>query len=416
VARQASLQLEVVGTITDNRCCAPRLSADGSHVMNTVRRLIYGEVLAAIALVAVGFLALFFFFDLIDELQYIGRNNGVSSASDVYETRHALLYVALLIPNHLYELLPISVLIGTIFVMARLAQSSEYTILRTSGLGPWRALKLLLGLGAFFVALSFAVGDYVAPASERLAQLLKGRYQDKITVGQTGAWLKEKKANSSYIVNVKELLPTNGMRGVQIFEFNAKGLITSTTQAPLATFLDRQTWSLQSPVRTDFLVPSTPDATVAASAAQTGGRVTRTTQATATWQTELSPEMVSVALLKPERMGTIDLYNYVRHLDANGQTAQRYEIEFWKKVFYPLSCFVMVMLARPFAYLHFRSGGIAGYVFAGVMIGISFFLLNNVFGYIGNLRSWTPWLAAATPGLIYMTVSLGAFGWLVLRR
>ncbi len=384
--------------------------------MNTVRRLIYGEVLAAIALVAVGFLALFFFFDLIDELQYIGRNNGVSSASDVYETRHALLYVALLIPNHLYELLPISVLIGTIFVMARLAQSSEYTILRTSGLGPWRALKLLLGLGAFFVALSFAVGDYVAPASERLAQLLKGRYQDKITVGQTGAWLKEKKANSSYIVNVKELTPTNGMRGIQIFEFDAKGLIMSTTQAPLATFLDQQTWLLQSPARTDFLVPSTPDAPVAGRAAKTGTKVSRTTRASATWQTELSPEMVSVALLKPERMGTIDLYNYVRHLDANGQTAQRYEIEFWKKVFYPLSCFVMVMLALPFAYLHFRSGGIAGYVFAGVMIGISFFLLNNVFGYIGNLRSWTPWLAAATPGLIYMTVSLGAFGWLVLRR
>ena len=384
--------------------------------MNTVRRLIYGEVLAAIALVAIGFLALFFFFDLIDELQYIGRNNGVGSASEVYKIRHALLYVALLIPNHLYELLPISVLIGTIFVMARLAQSSEYTILRTSGLGPWRALRLLLTLGAFFVVLSFVVGDYVAPASERLAQLLKGQYQDKITVGKTGAWLKEKKADSSYIVNVKELTPTNAMRGVQIFEFNAKGLITATTQAPLATFVDNKTWSLEDSVRTDFLVPTASGTTPMGVSTQTLAKVTRTTQAKSEWQTELSLEMVSVALLKPERMGTIDLYNYVRHLDANGQTAQRYEIEFWKKVFYPLSCFVMVMLALPFAYLHFRSSGIAGYVFAGVMIGISFFLLNNVFGYIGNLRSWTPWLAAATPGLIYMTISLGAFGWLVFQR
>ena len=384
--------------------------------MKTIRRLIYGEILAAISLVAMGFLTLFFFFDLADELQYIGRNNGVGSVADVYEIRHALLYVALLIPNHLYELLPISVLIGTIFVMARLAQSSEYTILRTSGLGPWRALKLLLELGAFFVVMSFAIGDYVAPESERLAQLLKSRYQGKITVGQTGAWLKEKTINGSYIVNVKELTPANAMRGIQIFEFNAKGLITSTTQAPLATFLDRKTWMLQNPVRIDFVGPSSPDMTAAGVAVQTRAKVNRTALPSASWPTELSPEMVSVALLKPERMGTIDLYNYVRHLDANGQTAQRYEIEFWKKVFYPLSCFVMVMLALPFAYLHFRSGGLAGYVFAGVMIGISFFLLNNVFGYIGNLRSWTPWLAAATPGLIYMTVSLGAFGWLVFRH
>ena len=380
--------------------------------MKTVRRLIYGEVLVAIALVAVGFLALFFFFDLVDELQYLGRNNGLSSAADVYQIRHALLYVALLIPNHLYELLPISVLIGTIFVMSRLAQSSEYTILRTSGLGPWRALKLLLALGAFFVVLSFVVGDYVAPASERLAQLLKGRYQDRITVGQTGAWLKEKQGNASYVVNVKALTPDNAMQGVRIFEFDAKGLITSTTQAPLATFASDNTWRLQQPARTDFVVPTTADPTTATAMAQ----VNRTTQNSTAWRTDLTAEMVSVALLKPERMGTIDLYNYVRHLDANGQTAQRYEIEFWKKVFYPLSCFVMVMLALPFAYLHFRSSGTASYVFAGVMIGISFFLLNNVFGYIGNLRNWEPWLAAAAPGLLYMAVSLGAFGWLVFRR
>lgn len=380
--------------------------------MKTIRRLIYGEVLAAIALVALGFLALFFFFDLVDELQYLGKSSGINAA-DIYQIRHALLYVGLLIPNHLYELLPISVLIGTIFVMARLAQSSEYTILRTSGLGPWRALKLLLALGALFVVFSFAVGDYVAPASERAAQLLKARYQNKITIGQTGAWLKEKQAYNTYVVNVKTLSPDNEMQGVQVFEFNNKGLVVSTTQAPLATFAAGDAWLLHKAVRAEFEVSAGITTTAKSEEA---AKVNRATLETFRWPTEISAEMVSVALLKPERMGTIDLFNYVRHLDANGQTAQRYEIEFWKKVFYPLSCLVMVMLALPFAYLHFRSGGIAGYVFAGVMIGISFFLLNNVFGYIGNLRNWMPWLAAATPGLLYMVVSLGAFGWLVLRR
>src|SRR5665811_1959107 len=175
--------------------------------MKTIRRMIYGEVLVAIALVTLGFLALFLFFDLVDELQYLGKNNGLGGDANIYQLRHALLYVALLIPNRLYELLPISVLIGAIFVMTRLAQSSEYTILRTSGLGPWRCLKLLLALGAFFTVFSFAVGDYVAPASERAAQLLRARYQGKITIGQTGAWLKEKQANNTYVVNVKELSP-----------------------------------------------------------------------------------------------------------------------------------------------------------------------------------------------------------------
>lgn len=386
--------------------------------MKTIRRLIYGEVLTAIALVAMGFLALFFFFDMVDELQYLGKNNGLPSglptASDIYQIRHALVYVALLIPNHLYELLPISVLIGTIFVMARMAQSSEYTILRTSGLDPWRALIMLLNLGAIFVVLSFVIGDYLAPLSERTAQLLKARYQGIITVGQTGAWLKEKQGYNSVIANVRTLSPDNEMLGLQIFEFNNKGLVVSKMQAASASFGLDDSWQLHNVTRTEFNVPSSP-ATASNQSTQTAG-VARDSVANFRWPTEITQEMVSVALLKPERMGTLDLFNYIRHLDANGQSAQRYEIEFWKKVFYPLSCLVMVMLALPFAYLHFRSGGIAAYVFAGVMIGISFFLLNNVFGYVGNLQNWQPWLAAAAPGMLYMAISLGAFGWLVLRR
>mgnify|MGYP006367406989 CR=1 FL=1 len=63
-----------------------------------------------------------------------------------------------------------------------------------------------------------------------------------------------------------------------------------------------------------------------------------------------------------------------------------------------------------------RSGGIAGYVFGGVMAGISFFLLNNVFGYAGSLQNWSPLWSAAAPGLTYSVLSLAAFGWLVLRR
>ena len=134
------------------------------------------------------------------------------------------------------------------------------------------------------------------------------------------------------------------------------------------------------------------------------------------WPSTITTEMVSAALLKPDRMATIDLFQYISHLKDNGQSAQRYEIEFWRKVFYPLSCLVMVVLALPFAYLHFRSGSIAGYVFGGVMAGISFFLLNNLFGFAGNLQNWSPWLTAAAPGIIYSLASLAAFGWLVLRR
>lgn len=388
--------------------------------MKIIRKLIYGETLASIAAVTLGFLALFLFFDLVDELQGLGRGNPLEGG--VYQLRHALLFVTLLMPSRLYELMPISVLIGTIIVMARLAQSTEYTILRTSGLGPWRALRILLTLGSFFVLFSFLVGDYVAPAADRASQLLKARYQSRVMVGQTGAWLREKQDFSSFVVNVKSLSSENAMLGVQIYEFNANNQVMSVTQAERARFGKGEAWSLERVLRAEFSVSSSLADSTRATAESTETRphrdlrIQRRQTDALSWPTQITAEMVSVALLRPDRMRTIDLFTYIRHLEANGQTAQRYEIEFWKKVFYPLSCLVMVVLALPFAYLNMRSGSIATYVFGGVMIGISFFLLNNVFSYIGNLSNWQPWFAAAAPGLIYSAISLTAFGWLVLRR
>jgi lipopolysaccharide export system permease protein len=376
--------------------------------MKTLRKLVYGETLQSIALITGGFLTLFAFFDLADELQNLGRSSGAEGPT--YQLRHAVLYVGLLLPSRLYELLPISVLIGTIFVMARLAQSSEYTILRTSGLDPWRALRLLLTLGSVFVALAFVIGDYVAPAADKTSQLLKARYQGRITVGQTGAWLREKQAQANYVVNVKALTPNNDMQGIEIYEFDAQGRMLAMIQAEQAQFAPEGAWLLGQVRQTRFGAQAADAPAASEPVAQSG------LQQQLRWPTLISSEMVAVALLRPDRMRTIDLFTYIQHLQDNGQNALRYEIEFWKKVFYPLSCLVMVILALPFAYLHMRSGGISAYVFAGVMIGISFFMMNNVSVYVGNLQQWQPWLAAAAPGLLYTAVSLTAFGWLVLRR
>lgn len=377
--------------------------------MKTLRRLIYGEILIAVLFVLLAFLALFSFFDLVDELPTLGRASPLDPTR-VYALPQALAYVALQLPTRIYELLPIAVLIGSVFVLVRLAQSSEFTILRTSGLGPGRALRTLLGLGAGFVLLTFAIGDYVAPAAGKTGQLLKSHYQGRTTLGRTGAWLKERSEDSQFSVNVGALGADGALQEVRIFEFGDDGRLRSTLKAATGQIASSGEsgssgkWQLQQVQRQQFDTR--------------GGQanVQRQTLAQWDWPTGLSSEMVSVALLKPERMATLDLFRYVRHLEANGQNAQRYEIEFWRKLFYPLSCLVMVVLALPFAYLHFRSGGVAGYVFLGVMLGISFFLLSNVFGYIGNLRAWAPWLVAAAPSLLYSLVSLGAFGWLVLRH
>jgi lipopolysaccharide export system permease protein len=377
-----------------------QLSSPCQRAMKTVRKLLHVEISRGVAFVALAFLALFFFFDIVEELQHLAR-----LASQGYFLQDAILFALLKTPAHIYELLPISVLIGGIFIMARLAQSSEFTILRTGGLAPLTALGTVLQLGMVFVALTFWVGDYAAPWADRQGLQIKAKFQGQLTVGQTGAWLKETQAARHFAVNVRSFDGVKHMQNIRIHEFNESGQLLAITTATEANIGQGQ-WHLKQ-AEEKSVQPSGPEQTL---------RYQAVRHNTLDWPTDISADMVAAAVLSPERMRTWELLKYIRHLSANNQNVQRYEIEFWRKVFYPLSCLVMLVMALPFAYLHFRSGQIAGYVFGGVLAGISFSLLNNLFGHAGNLQNWQPWLTAAAPSLIYSAVSLLGFWWMVLRR
>ncbi|MDO4794413.1 MAG: LPS export ABC transporter permease LptG [Brachymonas sp.] len=366
--------------------------------MRIVRRYINTQIFKAVSFVTCGFLALFAFFDVLNDLSFTSRT------ANRYGIGNSLAYIVMLLPGHTYELLPIAVLIGAVFVMANLAQTSEFTIFRTSGLGPWRALRSLLGLGLLFTAATFLIGDYIAPRTEKLAQYYKARFEGSVTKGHTGAWIKESINGQDRIVNVQELTADGQMRKVRMFDFDAQGFLSQLRRAESATFADGQ-WQLNEVSQHLFIIEN---------GQQT--RVTRQQAPTETVETGIVQTMVAAALLKPDRMSTLELYQYIRHLKQNKQSADLYEIRFWRKLFYPLSCLVMIVLALPFAYLHFRSGIITTAMFAGIIVGISFFLLNNVFEYVGNLRAWAPWFIAAVPSLAYMLASLLAFRWLVRNR
>ena len=356
--------------------------------MRIIRRLLFKEVFSAVALVCVGFLLLFAFFDLVEELREINASG--------YGMGQALAYVAALAPGHLYDLLPIGLLIACVFVLSRFALNSEFTVMRTSGLGPGRVLSTLLAIGLIFSALTFALGDYIAPASNSLAAWIKNESS------ASGAWLRDKHEEGNYIVHVGRIDTGLQMHDVQIMSFAADGRLVQRVDAQEGR-IAAGAWLLQgvsiSNYPQDLQAP-----------------VLRAQQASYNWATQITAEMVNTALIKPDRMGTLDLYRYAQHLKKNQQNAHTYEIALWRKLLYPLGCLVMVMLALPFAYLHHRNTGAATYVFIGVMIGIAFYLFNNVSNHIGNLQGWMPWLAAALPSMVFGVAALGIFTWLVLRR
>ncbi len=369
--------------------------------MKTIRRLLYREIVGSVVFVAVAFLALFFFIDFVEELNDRGR----AGFNAWLGARLALLEA----PSHLYELMPISVLIGTIYALSRMAQSSEFTILRTGGLGPGRALGLLAALGAAFAGFTLVVGDYAAPAAERQIVQLKAR--DKgVSVGRAGAWLKERRIDPvqgeiSIAVNIGAAGGAGALQAIRIFEHDAQGRLRTRIEADSGHVDAREVWQLEGVARTVWPAEGA-----------SGAQVREERLARLAWPSSLSAEVVGSAVLPLKTMTTVDLWRYSSHLSAQAQDAQRHAIQFWKKALYPLACLVMVALALPFAYLQSRAGGTSLKVFGGIMLGISFVLLNNVASHLGVLRDWTPWVAAAMPALTYLGLSLVAFAWLVRYR
>jgi len=371
--------------------------------MKTVRRLLYRDIASAVVFVALAFLSLFYFIDFVDELDAIGKNG--------YTLGYALLAGVLDVPGHFYELFPIAVLIGTIFALARMAQSSEFTILRTGGLGPGRALALLTTLGVLFAVLTFVVGDYVAPASEHAALDLKARFSGGRTLGNNGAWLKDRRtlpdgSELNVSVNVLRTTADGMLEGVRIFEFGADSRLLTRVAARHARIGPGQ-WMLD-----EAQVTRWPDRDGQSDAMP----VNEEQYNRLTWPSSLDAGVVAAAVLPLSTMSTAELWRYSQHLSSQEQAVSRHAIQFWKKAFYPLACMVMVALALPFAYLQARAGGISYKVFGGILLGISFVLLNNVAGHLGVLRDWTPWLVAAAPSALYLLLSLAAFAWLVRYR
>ncbi len=369
--------------------------------MKTLRRLLHREIVTSVAFVAAAFLSLFYFIDFVDELNDSGKPG--------FTLWRAALLAALEMPGHLYELLPISVLIGTIYALSRMAQSSEFTILRTAGLGPGRALGLLAMLGLAFAALTMLVGDYLAPWAERQVAMIQAQGKAPDASGP-GAWLKERVDSGGpgeriVAIHIARARGPGELHGIRIFEHDAQARLVQRTQAATGRVDARGLWTLQDVVR-DRWPP----------AGDGSQPVSQQRLATLEWRSSLSADVVAAAVLPPKTMTTVDLWRYSAHLSRQAQDAQRYAIQFWKKALYPLACVVMVALALPFAYLHARAGGVSLKVFGGIMLGISFVLLNNVAGHLGVLRDWTPWVAAATPALLYLLLSLLAFGWLVRYR
>lgn len=393
--------------------------------MKVLQRYFAVNITQAVVFVLVAFLGLISFMDLTSELPSVGKGN--------YTFEHALLYVALMLPGHVYEVMPVAALIGTIYALSQFAQSSEFTIMRASSMSTRMAGWMLFKIGIVFVVVTFIFGELITPRTAPLAEKVRmsARGSTLASEFRSGMWTKDnvhaEGANGSRgaivgsrFFNARQIRPDGQLIDVRLYEFDGAMRMRALITAKSATFSGNGTWRLQDVSETLFTNSRTLPApgavlpqgqSIQSTYGQETSAVATRKLASLDLVSEITPKILQVSRRDPERMSANELAVYSRHLAENRQESERFRIAFWKKIVDPLAIFVLMALALPFAYLHTRSGGVSLKIFIGIMIGVGFILINSLFSHLGMLSTWPAFLTAVAPSLLFLLLAIGALRW-----
>lgn len=379
--------------------------------MKVLTRHVAKEVLIATLFVLVALVALIAFFDLVSQARNIGNRYSISMA---------LFLTMLKLPSRLYEVMPIAALLGAVYTMSRLASNSEFTIMRVAGLSPSRLAGMMTVPALILIAMTYCLGEWLTPAADMMRNDMDNiLFNRKLSARgySSGVWVKDnvkeqQNAGQATVrfVNVHNLIAGEHSRtgAWRVFEFDKDGSLIRVLHAPEASYISGRGWHLKD-AKVETLPKITHDETPMVEKSSARKDVDLMLPS------EMRPEILGVLTIKPERMGISDLWQYIAHLKETKQTSDRYQVALWSKVFYPLAIFVMLAVAMPFAYLNTRSGGVSIKIFAGLMIGISFYALNNIFSFLGVLNTWHPMVVAVVPTSVMLICAAVAL-WLLERR
>lgn len=347
--------------------------------MKILNKYLVKEVAGNVFLVMLALIAMFSFFDLIQELEVLGKGN--------YGLGNILLFVLLSSPGHIYDVMPVAVLVGCMFSLGQFARYSELVVLRVSGLSIFNIAVLLLKIGLMFTILTFLVGELVTPFSEKMAQRMRIKATDSVVAQEfrSGLWVKD----GNNFINVEEVLPDATLLNIHIYEFDQNSKLVKARNAKGGQFKTDH-WKLKEVSETSFDNES----------------VNVNQFSEAIWNSLIRPELLNVLLVSPEKMSAWNLYSYINHLSVNKQKTTRYEVALWSKMIYPLACMVMVILALPFGFIQQRAAGASTKIFVGIMLGVMYQILNRVFSHLGLLNDWPPLFSAIMPTILFLMAGL----------
>lgn len=347
--------------------------------MKIIDRYIGGTVIGATLTVLLVLLAIFSFFSFVDELQDLGHGE--------YGLPQMALVVVLRLPGMAYDLMPIAALIGGLIGLGGLSERNEIAIVRSAGVSKGRVVWAAMKGGLVVVMMAILIGEFVFPSADREARAVRGLTGNVHGGGRTarGFWARD----GDSFINIKEVLPGDRFRGINILEFDHGNRLLRATHATSASYGDGQ-WRLQEIGQTDF----------------TSGTPVARKLPSADWNSLLDPQLINMIAINPDALSALDLLRYVGFVENNGQNAERWKHALWIKLAYPLAAAVMVYLAIPLVLGASRSVSSGRRILTGALIGLAFHILNQTSRQLGVVFGVPAALSALGPTLLLLAVAL----------
>ena len=345
-------------------------------------------VLLAIAMVLGVIVSLDLIFSLIDEL-------GESGAD--YSVGNALSYVAMTTPTSVYELFPFAALGGTIFGLGVLASNNELVVMQSAGVHKWRIVVAVLKPALLVMLLSLILGEYVSPPLEQVANSNKAiQISGTSSINsEAGTW---RKVGNDFI-HINAIAPGGAeLFGVSRYTVDENRQLVSASFAESATYrVDGQSpyWQMNNVEQSIF----------------SGSRITTSRYLQEDWSADLSPELLSVLLVEPDKQSISGLYRFAQFFQSEGLDSSIYFLAFWKKLLQPLSTLVLVVLAISFVFGPLREATMGYRIFIALGIGLAFTTIQRMMEPVSLIYGLSPLMAVLTPIAI-----CGVLGFFLMRR
>lgn len=351
--------------------------------MNLLDRYVIRAVLGGVAVVMIVLLTLGALFLFAGQQDDIGQ--GTYSALD------ALVFVLLQVPQQVYELMPIAVLIGGLLGLGQLARGSELTVMRAAGISVWRIAGSVVMAGVLLTVLAVACGEFLAPPLQALAKQQKAlaKFSNISFARSGGAWVRD----GNLLINVMEQSGTAEFGGMRIFELSPDHELVSVASASTANVQADGKWKLSSYQRTTF----------------GGETIDAEKEANRVFETKVGGDFLELTVTQPRQLATTVLWGLMKHLRENGLDTAPQEFAFWSRIARTCAIVFAALLAVPFVFGSLRASGSGARTLVGVMIGMTFFLVQRmlesgalVFNASPLVLAWTPTVLLATAAIFFV--------------